>query len=141
MNEDLQVDRSMRDQDNDAFAIQVEAVVDPSFDHLGSGILTRSRVQSHPHGKLFQESKSKCSIFGLETEKEFPPILGVDLELDSNFLTSWTDEGRFSKFDNRIEWHEAEMDLLGDTPDGLKMHAHDTQSKDGGHVRVEEEMR
>lgn len=116
----------MWDQDNDALTVQVEAVVDPSSGHLGSGILTRSRVQSRPHGKLFQESKSKCSIFGLETEIEFPPILGIDLELDSNFLTIWIDEGGFSMSDNRIKWHEAEMDLLGDTPDGLEMHAHDT---------------
>lgn len=133
LNEDAQVDGSVGDQNDDALSIQVESVVDMSSGHLESGILTRACIESHPDGKLLPEGKSQCSIFGIETKKELPSVLGVYLQLESNFFTSLIDKRRFFMAYNRVKGHETEMHLLGDPPNGLEMHAHDAQGKDRGH--------
>ena len=125
LNEDSQVYGSVRDQNYDALPVQIETVVDMSSGHLRSGILTRSCIESHANGKLLPEGKSQCSIFGIETEKELPPILGGDLQLHSNFITSRVDHWSLFMAYNRVKGHKAEMGLLGDPPDSLKMHTHD----------------
>ena len=137
LNEGTQVDGTVRDQNDDALTIQVHTVVDMSSGHLGSGTLTGTCVESHAHRKLLIEGKSQSLVLGHKTEKELPSVLGADLQLHSNFLTSRIDKGRLFKSDNRVKWHETEMDLLGDTPDGLEMHTHGTQGEDRDHMKEE----
>lgn len=105
LNEGTQVNGSVGDQNYDALAIQEETVIDMSFDHLGSGNLTSARVESHTHRKLFPEGKSQRLVLGVKAENEFPVVLGEDLQLDSDFFTSWIDEGGFCQSCNWIEGH------------------------------------
>ena len=58
LDEGVEVDGSVRDQNDDASAVEIEAVVDVSSDHLGTGILARARVDGSANGKLLQEGKS-----------------------------------------------------------------------------------
>ena len=58
LHEGVEVDGSVRDQDDDASAVEIEAVVDVSPDHLGTGVLARARVDGSANGKLLQEGKS-----------------------------------------------------------------------------------
>ena len=58
LDEGVEVDGAVRDQDDDASAVQIQAVVDVSPDHLGAGVLARARIDGGANGKLLQEGES-----------------------------------------------------------------------------------